>query len=202
MAEDQRLALQFSAKIDDESLEDHVNHPLSIGLAALLCSTLGPAALPAADFRPLDVKTGQWESTLSGQTTGQPPIPDELLKRLTPEQRAKVEAAMQEKGLGGRKTTLNKSCLTKDKLNKPFNLGDENTKSCTSTLVTSTGTRQEIRLECDRQGMKSSGTVKVEAVNSENVKGSMEMSVSNAGRTMNMNYTFSSKWIGPVCTEK
>lgn len=176
-----------------------MNQRFSIGLnLLLLCS----AVLSAADFRPLDVKTGQWESTMSGQTTGQPPIPDELLKRLTPEQRAKVEAAMQEKGLGGKKTTVHRSCLTKDQLDKPFNLGDENTKACKPTLVTSSGNRQEIRLECDRQGMKSTGTVKVEAVDSENVKASMQMSVSNADRTMNMNYTFVSKWVGAVCTEK
>ncbi len=166
------------------------------------CFAVCSVALSAADFRPLDVKTGQWETTLSGQTTGQPPIPDELLKRLTPEQRAQVEAAMQEKGLGGRKTTLNKSCLTKDKLDKAFNLGDENTKSCKPTLVTSSGSRQEIHLDCDRQGMKSTGTVKVEAVDSQNLKGSMQISVTNASRTMNMNYTFTAKWIGPACTEK
>lgn len=169
-----------------------------IGLITLFCSPL----LSAADFQPLDVKAGQWESKLSGQSTGQPPLPDELLKRLSPQQLAQVEAAIQAKGTGGLKTTVNRSCLTKDKLDKPFNLGDENTKACTRTLVTSTGSRQEIRLDCDRQGMKSTGTVKVEAVDAENIKGSLQMSVSNAGRTMNMNYTFVSKWIGPACTAK
>jgi uncharacterized protein DUF3617 len=171
---------------------------VSIGLITLFCSPL----LSAADFQPLDVKAGQWESKLSGQSTGQPPLPDELLKRLSPQQLAQVEAAIQAKGTGGLKTTVNRSCLTKDKLDKPFNLGDENTKACTRTLVTSTGSRQEIRLDCDRQGMKSTGTVKVEAVDAENIKGSLQMSVSNAGRTMNMNYTFVSKWIGPACTAK
>jgi Protein of unknown function (DUF3617) len=171
---------------------------VSIALITLFCS----AFCSAADFQPLDVKAGQWESKLSGQTTGQPPLPDELLKRLSPQQLAQVEAAMQSKGTGGLKTSVNRSCLTKDKLDKPFNLGDENTKACTRTLVTSTGSRQEIRLDCDRQGLKSTGTVKVEAVDHENVKGSLQMSVTNAGRTMNMNYTFVSKWIGPACAEK
>ena len=46
-------------------------------------------------FQPLDVKTGQWESTMTGQTTGMPPIPDDVLNRMTPEQRAKIQAAMQ-----------------------------------------------------------------------------------------------------------
>jgi len=166
----------------------------SIGFALLLCSTLW-----AADFRPLDVKTGQWESTLTGQTSGVPPIPDEVLNRLTPEQRAKMQAAIQARS--GSKTTVNKSCLTKDKLDKPFNLGDESTNSCSRTLVTSSGSRQEIRIDCTRDGTKSTGTVKVEAVDSENVKGSMQMSIANGEHTMNMNYTFAAKWIGPACSE-
>jgi hypothetical protein len=172
-----------------------VTKTFSLVFALASCSLLS-----AADFRPLDVKTGQWETTLTGQTTGMPPIPDEVLNRMTPEQRAKMQAAMQARS--GGKTTVNKSCLTKDKLDKPFYTGDENTKSCSSILVTSSGSKQEIRLECNRENMKSSGTIKVEAVDSGTVKGSMQMAVTNGEHTMNMNYMFAAKWIGPVCTEK
>jgi hypothetical protein len=171
-----------------------VTKTFSIGFVLLFCATL-----PAADFSPLDVKTGQWESTVTGQATGIPPIPDEVLNRMTPEQRAKIQAAMQARGS---KATVSKSCLTKDKLDKPFNLGDDNTKSCSRTLVTSSGSKQEIRIDCNREGMKTTGTVKVEAVDSGNVKGSMQMTVTNGEHTMNMNYMFASKWIGPVCAEK
>lgn len=156
--------------------------------------------MSAADFHPLGVKAGQWESTVSGQTTGMPPIPDEVLNRLTPEQRAKMQAAMQMRN--GSKPTVSKSCLTKDMLDKPFNLGDENTKSCSRTMVTSSGGKQEIHIECSRESGKATGTIKVEAVDSENVKGSMQMTVTNGEHTMNMNYTFASKWIGPACSEK
>ncbi len=170
----------------------------AIGFAVLFCST-ACSAIWAADYRPLDVKTGQWESTMTGQTSGMPPIPDEVLSRMTPEQRARMQAAMQARGA---KTTVNKSCLTKDKLDKPFDLGDQNTKTCTRTLVTSSGSRQEIRIDCNREGMKSTGTVKVEALNSENIKGSMAMAVTNGEHTMNMNYNFSAKWVSPACIEK
>lgn len=172
-----------------------VTKTFSLVFALASCSLLS-----AADFRPLDVKTGQWETTLSGQTTGTPPIPDEVLNRMTPEQRAKMQAAMQARS--GGKTTVSKSCLTKDKLDKPFYTGDEKNKSCSSTLVTSSGSKQEIRLECNRENMKSSGTIKVEAVDSSTVKGSMQMAVTNGEHTMNMNYMFAAKWIGPVCLEK
>ncbi len=167
---------------------------ISLGLTLLACSTLW-----AADFLPLDVKTGEWQTTVTGQMTGMPPIPDEVLNRLTPDQRAKMEAAM-----AGRnsKPTVSKSCLTKEKLEKGFNTGDESTKMCTRTLVSSSGGKQELRMECARDNMKSTGTIKVEAVDSRTVKGSVMMAATSGDHTMNMNYSFVSKWIGSDCTDK
>jgi hypothetical protein len=57
-------------------------------------------------------------------------------------------------------------------------------------------------VDCTTNGAKTRGTVKLEAVDSENVKGSMQLAVANGEHTMNMNYMFASKWIGPACTEK
>jgi Protein of unknown function (DUF3617) len=168
-----------------------------IGLTILLGSTLW-----AADFRALDVKTGQWETTLSGQTSGMPTIPPEALSRLTPEQRAKVEAAM---GARGAKPIVSTSCMTKEKLQQAWNTGQETMKACTTSLTTSSSSKQEIHVECNREGSKSSGVVKVEAVDSEHIRGSMQMTATTTGsegpHTMNMNYTFTSKWIGAACTE-
>jgi hypothetical protein len=154
--------------------------------------------LSAADFRPLDVKTGQWQTTMTGQTSGTAPIPDELAKRLTPEQLAKVQAAMQARN---GKSSVNKTCLTKDQLDKPFNAGDDASKSCTHNLISSSGARQEVHIECNREGIKATGTVKVEAVDSETIKGTITMTASNNDHTMNINNSFTSKWIGPACAE-
>ena len=115
---------------------------VSIGFTMLFCS----AVLSAADFRPLDVKTGQWETTVSGQTTGMPPIPDSVLNQLTPEQRAKMQAAMQANS--GAKSTLSKHCMTQQDLQKGFNLQEQATKTCSHVVVTSTGSKEEIRMDC------------------------------------------------------
>jgi hypothetical protein len=163
----------------------------------LLCASAG-----AADFHSLDVKTGEWETSMTGQMTGMPQIPEEALKQMTPEQRAKIEAAM---GARGAKPIISKSCMTKDKLDQAFNVNNEALKACTRTLTTSSSTKQEIRLECNRDGMKTSGAVKIEAIDSEHIKGSMQMtatSTKEGGHTMNMNYSFLGKWIGATCTEK
>jgi len=163
--------------------------------AALFCVTAW-----AADVTPMNVKTGQWESTLTTETAGQLPVPQEMLDKLTPEQRAKMEAMMKARNGQGGRTSTYKSCVTKEDLQKPFGT-DEQRKSCKETFVTSSSTRQEIHMECEMGGGKQVGTLKVEALDSGNVKGSMQMVASNGGRSMNVNSTFSSKWVGPVCTE-
>jgi len=166
----------------------------------LLCSVLlAGATLWAADsITPLDVKLGQWETTMTMQTSGLPPIPDEVLQRLTPDQRAKMEERLKAMGSGSPKTTVSKSCLKKEDLDKALSFGADQ-KSCTRTIVTSSRSKQEIRLECAQGGGKQSGTIRVEALSSENVKGSTQMTMSSGDRTMNMNSTFSAKWIGPAC---
>ena len=168
----------------------------SLSLAAtLLCATAW-----AADPTPLNVKTGQWEATVTSETAGQLPIPQEMLDKMSPEQRAKMEAMMKARSGQGARTNTYKSCLKKEDLDKPF-ASDEQRKSCKQTFVTSSGSQQEIHMECEMGGGKQSGTLKLEALDSGTVKGSMQMVASNGGRSMTINSSFSSKWLGPVCTE-
>jgi hypothetical protein len=181
--------------MDDGITEDSLTMKHLIGLTLLL-----PAAAWAADYNPMDVKTGQWETTVTGQMTGVPAIPPEALARMTPEQRAKIASAMG--GLGA-KPMVSTNCRTKEKLAQAWSTGQQSMKSCTTTLVTSTSSKQEVHVECDRGGAKTSGTIKVEAVDSEHIRGSFQMTAAPQGdHQINMNYSFTEKWIGPACTEK
>jgi hypothetical protein len=167
---------------------------VSIGLTMLLCTSTW-----AADFQALDVKPGQWETTVTGQMTGMPAIPPEALARMTPEQRAKVESAMG--GLGA-KPMVSTSCRTKEKLAQAWYTGQQSLKSCTTTLTTSSSSKQEVHMECNQNGSKTSGTIKVETVDSEHIRGSFQMTATSEGNNaMNMNYSFTSKWLGAACTE-
>jgi hypothetical protein len=168
------------------------------GFAALAC-----AAAWGADIHPLDVKQGQWETTSSMQMSGMPAatIPPDILAKMPPEQRAKVEAMMAARA---GKPTARTSCMTKEKMHEAWNTGQEALKTCTTTVLTSTGSKQEMRVECNRNGMKTSGTIKVEALDSEHIKGTVQMmsdDPSKSGPGMNMSYTFTSKWVGEACTE-
>jgi hypothetical protein len=163
--------------------------------ASLFCATAW-----AVDPTPLNVKTGQWEATTTTETSGQLPVPQEMLDKMTPEQRAKMEAAMKARGMQGPQTAVNKHCVRKEDLSKAFGQGDQN-KSCKQTLVASTATKQEVHLDCENAGGKQTGTFRLEALDSGSVKGSMQMTASSGGRAMNVNSTFSAKWLGPTCSE-
>jgi hypothetical protein len=73
-----------------------------------------------ADAAPLDIKMGLWESTTTMERCRTPPIPPELLERLTPEQRAKIEEHA--KAQQGAKTTTRKHCIKKRTSTEPWHL--------------------------------------------------------------------------------
>ncbi len=164
---------------------------------------LAASAAWAADPVPLDVKPGQWEATVTSQFSGMPQgrqipqIPPDQLAKLPPEQRAKIEAALKQAG-GAPRTSTSKSCVKKEDLTKmPLN----SDQSCKTTLVSSSSTKQEIHMECDRNGSKQTGTVTIEALNSESIKFTIQAGAGTNGKNMTMNITGTSKWLGPACED-
>jgi len=107
---------------------------------------------------------------------------------------------MKKRASGPPKTRTYNSCVTKEDLNKdPFS---EEKRSCTRTVLKSTGSMMEIREVCEGDGVKSDITMQIEALNSENTKGSGHVTAAGGARSMNVSTNFTGKWIGAVCTDK
>jgi hypothetical protein len=120
-----------------------------------------------------------------------------MVQNLTPEQRERFEAAMNKIASQGPKSRTNKSCLTEEKLKKdPFN--NEN-KSCTQTVLSSIGSKMDVHEVCAGEALKTDMTVHIEAADSEHVVGTVKSNMSGGGNTMNVNGTFTSKWLGAAC---
>lgn len=150
----------------------------------------------ADKIQPLDVKMGLWEVTNTTATTGLPPIPPEVLARMPPEQQAAL-------GARGPKTTTRKDCITKEKLDKQMLFGEER-KECTRTVVSSSSSKLEMKIQCTQGGTKMDGTFRLDVLNSENVRGAMQFKAASADQTasmnvMNVNSDFTAKWLSPVC---
>jgi hypothetical protein len=169
---------------------------------AFALTMLGCAAAWGADLHPMDVKVGQWETTTTTKIAGLPNIPPDVLKQMPPEQRAKLEAMIAARS---GKPASHTTCMTTDKLQEAWNTDQQGLKSCTTNIITSSASKQEIHVECNRNGTKMSGTIKVEAFDSEHIRGAVQMTAadpSNAKPGMNIDYSFTSKWIGPACSDK
>src|SRR5580700_3703803 len=140
----------------------------TLAMASLFC-----APVWAADPTPLDLKTGQWEYTVTMQMAGMPQasaaqmpqIPAEQLAKLPPEQRAKVEAALKQAGnmaAGKPSTTTNKSCVKKEDLTNFNPTGMA--KSCRMTVSNSSPSKFEAKVDCDTPDNKSTSTIVAEAL--------------------------------------
>jgi len=168
----------------------------------LLLMALCSSSVWAADkIVPPNIRTGLWEITETHAMTGMPPmpaIPPEALARMTPEQRAQMEAHMKDSFGGGPKTTTRKDCITKEKLEKNAAF-EENRNECTRTVLSSSSTMTEMKIHCTGKEMSSDGTVKYEALTPESVKGTVRMVMTGHDRTMHMDMDFTSKYLGPVC---
>lgn len=155
------------------------------------------SASTGVKLHPLNVKTGLWETTTTWTIGGEMPIPASMLNKLTPEQRARLEERMKANSAANTHTDTDKKCLTKEDLEKAdFGAGKEN---CKQTIVTSTSAKAEGNFSCEVEGAKMSGTVEIEAIDQEHVKGSAHGTATGGGRTMTSSETFTSKWLAPAC---
>jgi hypothetical protein len=156
----------------------------------------------AADVTPLDVKLGEWETTMTSQGLGPAigaGIRPEVLAQMPPEQRAKMEAAL--KQANQPRPTVTRRCVSKDELSKALLLGNSQA-SCKATLVNSTSTKQEAHVECAEKGMTSTGTILVEAQNSETIRLDIQVTALVNGQPTKVSTSGTSKWISATCTDK
>ena len=166
----------------------------------LATALLLPFACLAGDgVKPLDVKAALWETSITSQVSGAPPIPAEVLARLTPDQRARMEAARKAREARGPETRVSKSCLTSDDLKKPFALDDDAHATCKRTVIGSSSTKEEVHFECADGPMKSAGDIRVEAVSPESIKGTSQARSGDGTRTMSFKVTFAGRWLGADC---
>jgi Protein of unknown function (DUF3617) len=168
---------------------------LSFVLSVSFCWAVASGAAPVS----LDVKPGLWEVTSTGEVSGTPPIPAEQLAKLAPAQRAQVVAAMTAAMAAANKPVVFKQCLTEKSLQRGFEPDPNMAKdSCKQTVVSSTSTVLQVQMECTGP-QKVSGTIHFEAASSEAVTGTVDMTVSDGGNTIQVSRTLQSKWLGADC---
>jgi len=164
-----------------------------VGIAAV--ALMLPMAAAAADIKPLAVKPGLWEVTVTSKVQ----LPEQMLAQMPPERREQIEATMAARGGQGSAPGVVKMCLTKDSLSRALNLGADARQNCERKLFSSSPAKQEVDVECTQPNGKFAGRMTVEALSPESFKGSMQMTREGGMGLMKINVAVSTKYLGPDC---
>lgn len=153
---------------------------------------------------PLDVKLGLWQVTSTTTTNGMIGLPPEMAARMTPEQRAKFEAAISPGGNGTPRTITYKSCLRdkKELSEDPFSTMKSHPEvECEQKSFKSTSTDADVSGTCTAKEMDAKGDfhVSFHALNSEHVTGTGQSNMTVNGGTMKSDIKYDSKWLGATC---
>ena len=161
-----------------------------LAIATLTLPALGHSA------ETLNVKLGLWEITSSTETRGMPPLPKDLLDKLSPEQRRKMEADIKAEQAKGPDKDTDRECVTREDIERPFE--SANTKECTQTIVTTTRTSQEVRIVCTG-GIPGSGVLKIATPTPEKMSGSLDLKLGEGAQAMTIKAQLQGRWLGSDC---
>lgn len=131
---------------------------------------------------PLNVKTGLWQLTETITWVDVPP---------------QMAAIMN----NGRPITYKSCVMPNDLSSNPWANGSQD--NCTWTALNSTGTEMDVQATGCRMGENSGMLVEahgtIHVVDSEDGTGSMEVTLTGNGQTMNGHASYKGKWIGATC---
>jgi hypothetical protein len=119
--------------------------------------------------------------------------------KMTPEVRARIEAALKARGGTPSSPIVRRDCLTKEKLaNYAFQDAQANDSSCKRTIVTNTSALMEMHIEC-AGARKMTGDFRVEMLAPDTVKMTTKMAGGEGAQVMNINGTMNGRWVSASC---
>ena len=161
----------------------------------LLLAGLLVLPLAATADEKLNIKLGLWEITSVVHMTGVPELPPDLLAKMSPQQRAQMEAAFKAEAAKGPKKDVSKECLTQKDLDHPFDAD----KDCKTSTATGTRTTREMHLVCTGDN-RGTGTLRINAPTPESMSGDMDLKSGNGQFTIKAQ--LKGRWIGPDCGDE
>jgi hypothetical protein len=132
---------------------------------------LALVALPLVSHaETLDIKTGAWEVTISTAMSGMP-IPKEAMAKMSPEQRARMEASMRAQA-GQGKPHISRSCVTREDIDRGLLMRSDE-PNCKRKVITQNARHLEMEEVCTGPE-PSKSHFKVDATSNERYTGSID----------------------------
>ena len=144
-----------------------------------------------------DIKPGLWDIASTTQMSGLPPLPN--LDQMSPEQRARIEAAM--KNMAGHTNTA-KSCVTRQNIESAIaKANSDKGNTCAPKLVSASAAKVVLHIDCTQEnGMKSNGDITIERQDTEHFKGTGTAKTTGPnGRAMDMKWSMTGSFISSDC---
>lgn len=161
----------------------------------LRCTVALLVALPLYGFADsFNVKTGAWEITTTTTSTGSV-LPAEALAKMPPEQRAKIEQAMQARS-GKPTTRVDKHCVAQKDLDEDRLFESTNDSHCTRRVVTKSATRIVLEQTCAAP-QASKATITIEAQSPDSFTTTVDMA--RTGGDWKMHLDSRGRWLGASC---
>jgi hypothetical protein len=171
---------------------------LKITAAAAVLSTMlsSPLSVSAAEPEKLNVKLGLWEMTTLMRFSGAPPLPKDVLERMTAEQRAQMLEDLKSAAEEEPEPDVSSECITQKDLDRPFK--SSNSEDCTQTIVRTTRTTQEIRMVCTGK-IKASGLFRISTPTPETMTGELDLKAGEGPEAFTIKGTIKGRWLGADC---
>jgi Protein of unknown function (DUF3617) len=166
-------------------------------LQVALTSLAVTASVQAAELTKPNIKPGLWEVSITPHISGEMPIPEDQLAKMTPEQRARLQAAMQ---AHQPKPRVYKECMTPEKIARGLEIdphGDDS--SCKRNVVSSSAKALTLHDECNKPERKTVTDVHFEVKGGTQLSGKINVVMTSAGKTMTVNNTMEGKWLSASC---
>lgn len=163
----------------------------------LLAACLAASSAGAAEK--LNVKIGLWEIRTESTIGGIPPLPKEVLDKMTAQQRAEMEAAFKHEAAQGPQLKVDRECITQRDLEQPFETADA--EDCKQSIVNTTRTTQELRLSCTGK-QKGSGVFKITTPTPETMTGTLDLKLGEGQGVMTVKSQLNGRWLGPDCGDE
>ena len=94
---------------------------------------------------------------------------------------------------------VSKQCVTEKSLQRGFKPDEDKAgQSCQQTVLSSSATVMDVRQECTGRD-KTSGHFRFEAVNSETINGTIDMTMTDGVHTMAVKRVMHGKWLAADC---
>jgi hypothetical protein len=161
----------------------------------LRCAVAVAVATPCyALADPLNAKAGAWEMTTTTLMAGMP-VPAETLAKMPPEQRAKMEAAMQARAAKP-STHVRKQCVTKEDLDQDRLLETDDEDHCTKKVLSRSSTKIVFEETCGVP-RTSTASATFETKTPESIVASIDMV--HAGASGKVHIDLKGRWLGASC---